>query len=235
MSSKRFNLKYFKKIPLGFILLLALFAGAIYLFTWLAHEVVREQEAWVDESVFNYLGAHVISPGLTTFMKGITFFASAKFLPFAYGAVFLVLILEKLYRRASEIFIIGAGGFLVIYFMKMWFHRVRPPDPLIGPLSNFSFPSGHATSGFVFYGLLIFLLWKTSMKNIYKYIIGIGLVSFALLIGFSRIYLRVHYTSDVVAGFCIGLAWMLLSVWVLERMKKKSGDEIVKEKGKAEG
>lgn len=232
MSSKSFNLKYFKKIPLGFLLLLVLFAGAIYLFTWLAHEVVGEQEAWVDQSVFNYLATHVISPGLTSFMKVITFFASAKFLPFAYGAVLLVLILEKLYRRALEVFVIGAGGFLVIYFMKVWFHRDRPPDPLIGPLSNYSFPSGHATSGFIFYGLLIFLLWKTSMKNIYKYIIGVVLVLFALLIGFSRVYLRVHYTSDVVAGFCIGLVWMLLSVWVLERMKKKSDFEVSKEENK---
>lgn len=226
MSSKSFNSRYFKKIPLGFILLLILFAAAIYIFTWLAHEVVGEQEAWVDQRVFDYLAANVINPGLTKFMKSVTFFASAKFLPFAYGAVFLVLIIEKLYRRAFEIFIIGAGGFIIIFLMKIFFHRVRPPDPLIGPLSNYSFPSGHATSGFVFYGLLIFLLWKTTMKNVYKYIIGIALISFALLIGFSRIYLRVHYTSDVVAGFCIGLAWMVLSVWVLERMKKKSDAEI---------
>ena len=66
------------------------------------------------------------------------------------------------------------------------------------------------------------------MKNIYKYVIGILLLLFAILIGFSRIYLRVHYTSDVVAGFCIGLAWMLLSVWVLERMKRKSDVEVSK-------
>ncbi len=229
MSSKSFNSRYFKKIPLGFILLLVLFGSAIYVFTWLAQEVVHEQEAWVDQKVFDYLAANVINPGLTVFMKRVTFFASAKFLPFAYGAVFLVLIIEKLYRRALEVFIIGVGGFIIIYLMKIGFHRVRPPDPLIGPLSNYSFPSGHATSGFVFYGLLIFLLWKTTMKNVYKYIIGIALISFALLIGFSRIYLRVHYTSDVVAGFCIGLAWMALSVWVLERMKKKSDAEITRE------
>ena len=229
MSSKKFIITYFKKIPLGFILLLVLFASAIYLFTWLAHEVVAEQEAWVDQRVFDYLAANVINPELTKFMKVVTFFASAKFLPFAYGAVFLVLILEKLYRRATEIFIIGMGGFLIIYLMKIWFHRLRPPDPLIGQLSNFSFPSGHATSGFVFYGLLIFLLWKTTMKTVYKYIIGVALIGFALLIGFSRIYLRVHYTSDVIAGFCIGVAWMVLSVYILEKMKKKSAEEIVKE------
>ena len=226
MSSKKFNKKYFKKIPLGFIVLLILFAAALYSFTWLAHEVVGEQEAWIDQRVFDLLAANVINPSLTTFMKDVTFFASAQFLPFAYGAVFIVLILEKLYRRTLEVFLIGLGGFLIIYLMKIWFQRVRPPDPLIGHLSNYSFPSGHATSGFVFYGMLLFLLWKTSMKNIYKYLIGVVLISFALLIGFSRIYLRVHYTSDVMAGFCIGLAWMALSVWVLEKMKKKSDKEI---------
>ena len=67
------------------------------------------------------------------------------------------------------------------------------------------------------------------MKKFYKNVIGVFLVLLALLIGFSRIYLRVHYTSDVVAGFCIGFAWMMLSIWVLERMKKKSDLEVSKE------
>ncbi len=56
--------------------------------------------------------------------------------------------------------------------------------------------------------------------------IGSILILFAVLIGFSRIYLRVHYPSDVVAGFCIGFAWLALSIWLMERLKKKSDREL---------
>lgn len=221
-----FTSKYFKKIPVGLILLLLLFLALIYIISWLAHEVVGEKEAWIDQSVFEYLRLHVISPGLTSVMKSVTFFASAAFLSIAYVVVFIVLYFEKLYRRMLEVFVIGLGGFLIIYFMKIIFQRARPSYPLLNPLLNYSFPSGHATSGFIFYGLLGFLLWKTTMNQNLKILIGIALIIFALLIGFSRIYLRMHYTSDVVAGFCVGAAWMILSAWVLEKLKKQSRQEL---------
>jgi undecaprenyl-diphosphatase len=106
--------------------------------------------------------------------------------------------------------------------MKLSFRRVRPPNPLIDPLHNFSFPSGHATSGFIFYGLLVYLIWKTNLPKPVKYLAGILLIGFALLIGFSRVYLRVHYFSDVLAGFCIGFAWLVLAIWLMEKFKAKA-------------
>ena len=111
----------------------------------------------------------------------------------------------------------------------MSFRRVRPPNPLIDGLENFSFPSGHATSAFIFYGLLTYLVWKTEIPKLYKYIIGAILITFSLLIGFSRIYLRVHYPSDVLAGICIGFAWLILTVWLFERLKRKSDTTVRKE------
>jgi undecaprenyl-diphosphatase len=93
-------------------------------------------------------------------------------------------------------------------------------------LTNFGFPSGHAMSGFVFYGLLTYLIWKTDLDKRYKYLIGCFLILFCLLIGFSRVYLRVHYLSDVAAGFCIGCAWLALSIGLMERLKKRSSDRL---------
>jgi undecaprenyl-diphosphatase len=98
---------------------------------------------------------------------------------------------------------------------------------LIGPLKNFSYPSGHATSGFIFYGLLVYLVWKTNIPKPYKWLTSSILILFSLLIGFSRIYLRVHYASDVVAGFCIGLAWLALSIWLIEQIRKNKVKRIV--------
>jgi undecaprenyl-diphosphatase len=75
-------------------------------------------------------------------------------------------------------------------------------------LKNFSYPSGHATSGFIFYGLLVYLVWKTNIPKLYKWLTASILILLSLLIGFSRIYLRVHYASDVVAGL---LYWICMA------------------------
>lgn len=225
-SSKEFNKRYFSKIPLGLILLLLLFTGAILLFVVIMQEVLLEEEVGVDNSIFSYLSANVINTPLTGFMKAVTNMASATFLQIAYGALLLFYLFKKNWKRALEIAVIGIGGFLINYVMKLSFHRLRPPHPLIGPLDKFSFPSGHATSAFIFYGLLTYLIWKTDIAKGYKFLIGSILILFSFLIGFSRVYLRVHYPSDVLAGFCIGFAWLILTIWLFERLKKKSDKEM---------
>jgi undecaprenyl-diphosphatase len=230
-STASFNKTYFKKLPLGIIVLLILFAASIFFFVYIIHEVFWDKEYAADKSVFAFLSANVISVKLTGIMKVITEFASSTFLQIAYGVLALFYAIAKNWKRIMEIAVIGLGGFVVNYFMKISFHRIRPPDPLIERLENFSFPSGHATSAFIFYGLLTYLVWKTDIPKVYKYVVGILLVFFSLLIGFSRIYLRVHYTSDVLGGICIGFAWLILTISLFERLKKKSGKE---EKNKGE-
>ena len=225
-STKTFNKKYFKKLPLGITVLLILFAAAIFFFVFIVHEVLWEKEEVADNLMFAFLSTNVISDNLTGFMKGVTYFASATFLQIAYGALMLIYLLFKNWKRALEIAAIGIGGFVVNYLMKLSFHRLRPPNPLIDKLENFSFPSGHATSAFIFYGLLTYLVWKTRIPKFYKFIIGTMLILFSLLIGFSRIYLRVHYLSDVLAGICIGFAWLILTVWLFDKLKKKSDTEL---------
>lgn len=225
-STNTFTKKYFQKLPLRFLTLLILFAAAIFFFVYIMDEVLWEKEDAADNRVFVYLTAHVISPGLTGFMKGVTYCASATFLKIAYGVLVVLYLVRKDWKRSLEIAVIGIGGFVVNYIMKISFHRLRPPDPLIEKLENFSFPSGHATSAFIFYGLLTYLVWKTELPKLYKYILGTLFILFSLLIGFSRVYLRVHFPSDVLAGFCIGFAWLALTVWLFEKLKKKTEKDI---------
>jgi membrane-associated phospholipid phosphatase len=70
--------------------------------------------------------------------------------------------------------------------------------------------------------LLAYLVWKTNMSKLLRCVIAVVLITFSLLIGFSRIYLRVHYPSDVGAGFCIGFAWLILTIWLFERGQRKT-------------
>lgn len=225
-SSQRFNKKYLQKLPAGLIVLLILFAATLFLFILIIHEVLWEKEEALDNYVFSILSAHVISDQLTGFMKAVTYFASATFLQLAYAALVLGNLLRKNWKRAFETAAIGLGGFVVNYVMKLSFQRTRPPHPLIDRLQNFSFPSGHATSAFIFYGLLAYLVWKTNLQRRYKYLIGFVLILFSLLIGFSRVYLRVHYFTDVLAGLAIGFAWLILTVLLFETIKNKSSTEL---------
>jgi len=225
-STKTFNKKYFKKLPLSLIIPLILFGAAIFFFVFIMHEVLWEKEDAADNRVFAFLSANVVSDNLTDFMKRVTYFASATFLQITYGGLVLLYLLLKNWKRAIEIAAIGIGGFVVTYFMKLSFHRLRPSNPLIDKLENFSFPRGHAASAFIFYGLLTYLIWKTGMPKLYKYVIGTILILFSLLIGFSRIYLRVHYPSDVLAGFCIGFTWLSMTIYLFDRLKKKSSIEL---------
>lgn len=214
-------IRFFSKFPVKVLLLFIFFIVSLYLFGLIVHEVLFEKEEAVDRIVSKFITDHIVSDGLTKAMKIITFFGSTNFLLVAYSLLVLwFLIIKRNTRRSMDIAAIGITGFLITFLLKDIFKRVRPLDPLIEPLRNYSFPSGHASSGFIFYGLLAYLIWQSDIKNLYKYISASVLILISLLIGLSRIYLRIHYASDVLAGFCVGYAWLAISIWVLQRLKK---------------
>jgi membrane-associated phospholipid phosphatase len=124
---------------------------------------------------------------------------------------------RKKIKRALDIAMIGLGSTGILNLLKEIFKRQRPLDPLIRDVTGFSYPSGHSFSSFTFFGLLIYILWKTSIKKTWKIILSIVLFLIAATIAFSRVYLRVHYPSDVVAGFCLSITWLMLSLWILHK------------------
>lgn len=215
---------FLKSLLLKLLVLFMLFLTAGYLFGLIVHELFGEQDDILDKTTSAFITDNIRDAQLTKIMKGVTFFASLNFLLPAY--VILVLWLWLIKRNsllAFDIAVIAIASSLLTTFFKRIFQRVRPLDPLIEPLENYSYPSGHASLGFIFYGLLGYLVWKSGMKDTNKYIIAGSLLLFSLLIGFSRIYLRIHHTSDVIAGFCQGIAWLAISIWLLEKAKLSRG------------
>jgi undecaprenyl-diphosphatase len=100
------------------------------------------------------------------------------------------------------------------------FQRKRPLSPLLKAAKGLSFPSGHAIMAVTFYGLLLYILWHTISKDWLKYLATGLLILVMILIGFSRVYLRVHYASDVLAGFIIGLLWLWISLFVINSLEQ---------------
>ena len=117
--------------------------------------------------------------------------------------------------------IVASVSLLSGWLLKDIFHRTRPISPLISDAGGYSFPSGHSLGGFTFSGVLIYLLLLTSIPNYLKWILSVLLILFAFLIALSRIYLRVHFASDVFGSLLVTIVWLSLTFILLETIEKR--------------
>ena len=174
----------------------------------------NEYLIWIDDFSYSIVSLF-ISDTMTNIMKFITFFADP-----IWCILFsvLVIIFWKKIRKAFLINLILV--FMLNYILKLIFSRTRPIDINIITETGYSFPSGHAMISLAIYGFLAYLLWKSDYK--YKKIGVSLLVLLIVLIGISRIYLGVHYTSDVIAGFIVSLGYLLLFIdFIYPKIKDK--------------
>ena len=210
-----------KRISLRLVIVLAIFAVILLLFLFITDEIVLEKETWLDDAVFRLLNIYT-TPAVTGKMIFFTFFGSMKFLFPAYCLfVLYFLFLKKNTLRSLNIAAIGLSSVALLFTIKDIFKRHRPPHPLLPDVKGFSFPSGHSFSAFTFCGLLIYVLWETEVNLAVKWIGTIALFVFAALIATSRVYLHVHYASDVIAGFCLSVLWLAICIFVLNRIEKE--------------
>lgn len=153
--------------------------------------------------------------------KLITYFGTSIFI----GCSSLLLILDLWFRKkdylAMAVVSIGvAGGDLLKRALKNFIHRDRP-DNRLAEASGFSFPSGHAMVGTIFFALLAYFTLKEIKVRSLKWGVGMVIFCLVLLIGISRIVLRVHFPTDVLAGFILGVGYSLSCVLIYEWLKRK--------------
>ena len=209
-----------REISFKTIAVSALFFLSIFLFAFVAHEIVFQKQDLFDTKVFSFLNPHS-TDGFIKLMRVVTFFGSSYFLLPAYIILVLWLWRKRKRNDAINISALGISSFALKAILKQLFQRERPDLQLAEQLTNFSFPSGHALSSFVFCSVLIYLIWKGNLHMGWKWFLSVLLILFALSIGISRIVLRHHYASDVLAGFCVGFVWVILSFWVENKITKK--------------
>jgi len=183
-------------------------AAALLLFAWLANEVLQGATLRFDNTVRDAVHSWA-SPPLTAAMRAITQFGSPEFLILV--SVVLVWRLARTRRkRAVIVLAVGAiGAELLNLLLKELFHRQRPEAFFgdIEPLS-YSFPSGHSISSCCFYGLAAAIVTARMQSPARKALVWAGAALVVGLIGFSRIYLGVHYPSDVIAGYAAAIVWV---------------------------
>lgn len=169
-----------------------------------------------DNAVYSFI-AKFISEPLTDIALIITTLGSAYvILPVC--LILIIIFWKKIEGLAISINLIIS--FLANQILKRIVARPRPTGYRIIEELGYSFPSGHSMVSMAFYGLLIYLIYR-KVKNPYiKWFSCILLTILIFLIGLSRIYLGVHYASDVIAGFCISLAYLALFTQVISQKIK---------------
>ncbi len=208
-----------KQISLEVFAISLLFLTALVLFAYIADEIVLENNTAFDTAVMNYVRTHE-TPLLIKTMTVITFYGSAQFLLPAYILLIIFYLIKKNSAYAIDIAIIGISSTAVMFLLKNIFKRHRPAIPVIKNIVGYSFPSGHSLSSFIFCSVVAYLIFQSSLKKPLKYISTFLLLLISLTIGLSRIILNVHFASDVIAGFCLGLVLVLLSFSIIKKIRK---------------
>lgn len=164
---------------------------------------------------------------LTDFMKFITYFGEGITL-IVIGIMVSIFIKEKKY--GVMLFVDLAGIASINSLLKIIFRRSRPSIGHLIVESGFSYPSGHSSSSMAFYGYLIYLVNKKCKNTIVKRVLTVLLSILVITIGISRIYLGVHYPSDVVGAFIYALGYLILYVLFTGTLGERSKEKVYVDK-----
>jgi membrane-associated phospholipid phosphatase len=207
-----------KRITIRLLFSAGIFLVCLFIFFFIIHEVLLEKETHLDEKIFLWIGPYR-TPLITKLMLFVTFFGSQKFLLPAYVLLTIyALLIKKDSRLSFDITAISLAGTGFLFVMKDYFQRIRPAQPVISNVGGFSFPSGHSFSVFTFFGILAYICWQSQLPKKWKVFLLFIFTTLSLLVAFSRVYLQVHYASDVVAGLCLSLAWLTSSFYLFSQL-----------------
>lgn len=200
---KIFLIKNYKWIVLFICIISLLF---------LIEDVMDEDIMTFDEKGYYIVQKYLISDTMTPFARCITNFANMYWL---IGMSVLLFIIIKNKKTSILFFINLVLSALTNFILKQIIQRPRPIEHRIIDEKGYSLPSGHSMVSMAFYGFLIFFIYK-NIKNKYIKIALITLLSILIIsIGISRIYLGVHYASDVLAGFLVAISYLIIFIHVI--------------------
>jgi membrane-associated phospholipid phosphatase len=204
------------------IVITAVFFVSLITFIFLVRRIFVLKNEELDHKTLDIIRPFINDTN-TSIMNFVTFFGKHEFLIPANLFLIAYFLFVKKHRWYSiRIPAVAISSLLLMFFLKNFFGRERPDDQLLTTAENFSFPSGHALMSVTFYGILVYLAWKNIKSSGWRWTIVILIILWIHLVGFSRLYLRKHYLSDVVAGFAIGFLWLVISLKVISKMEKYS-------------
>ncbi|MBT2757980.1 phosphatase PAP2 family protein [Mesobacillus foraminis] len=214
MKQRLKDIPRFMKLRIITILLLTGFSTLI--FVELSGSLTAGRLHPIDPKVMGFVQTYS-SPFLDSIMIFITTLGSKGVIGLLLVAcISLILLKQRNYWGTLISFLTVAGGGILNLLLKGLFERERPEINRIIDADGFSFPSGHSMGSIIFYGFLGYLVFRSEWKihSKFGWITLLSMVIF--LVGISRVYLGVHYPSDVLAGFSAGFIWLILCISILE-------------------
>lgn len=203
------------------LMALLIFMASLVTFIVIAFRVFALDKTGADNRAFAFAES-LVSDRLTVVMNFFTFFGSHYFLIPANILLAVIYLLRRKSRYTLKVAAIALTSLLIMMGLKLLFQRPRPLIPLLEPARGLSFPSGHSFMSVCFYGLLMIIIWKEEKYHpVAKWTLLIITILLVFMIGFSRIYLRLHYFTDVLAGFSIGFSWLLISSYLIDQVKPR--------------
>lgn len=194
-----------------------LFIVSIFIFIMNSILVITNCYQPIDEIICNLVGS-IQTGWLTDIFKVITVLGNTKTII----AVNALIIVITLFTRRFKLFVLPIASICSGAFntaLKYLFSRPRPVGIELIAQGGFSYPSGHSAISALFYGALVYLLMKSNFK--YKKLLMILPIILMILIPLSRIYLGVHYLSDIIGGFSLGFSILSLILIIFDKVTTK--------------
>lgn len=189
------------------------------LFCILLKEVSEKGILKIDEAFYKFISTYFIRDNTIPVVKAITWFGSFLGVIFV---TFLIVIFSKNWKLGIIIITNAVITSILNRILKNIIERPRPNGFRLIEETGYSFPSAHAMTSFAFYGLLIFIIYKVVKILWLRRVSTIILSLLIILVGMSRVFLGVHYTSDVLAGYLVSLIHLIIFISLIEKL----GDNI---------
>lgn len=208
---KKHSSKYSVNLPYLIILFIALsiFVGGIKLFIKLTESLQTDLLASYDTSISEAIVAYR-SPALTSYFTFVTDLGDTLgYLIMFVICTALFYAIFKNWKYVIQISVVLIMALSSNLLLKQFISRARPTAEHLVTVKTLSYPSGHAMMAMAFYGFLIYLAHHFKISKITAWLVTIILVILILSIGVSRIYLGVHFPSDIAGGFIAGFIWVI--------------------------
>ncbi len=212
----RFNTKVFVGLPLTLVLLA--FGVNMVLLSHLTESVLEMDWIVTVDREFTFLLYNARTDALSIVFYTFTQLGEREAVFLVGGVVSAVFLYRRNYVALLAFWLTLAGVGLSTRYGKTLISRERPADVAYYVVEHFSFPSGHATTAIALYGILAYFLYRHYHTHAQRQLLLWLAAILILLVGFSRIYLGVHYLSDVLAGFLLGALWLLVGISLVEVM-----------------
>jgi undecaprenyl-diphosphatase len=197
------------KSDIEFFIVFTLLTISSFLIFVLIQYIISQKNNVIDYKIF-LLVRQVTNPTGVKIAKIVTILGTGNFLVPAYILIITFLRKRNYTNLVYKTSITAISGLLLGWVLKSIFHRSRPLGHLVSGAGGYSFPSGHALGGFIFSGIVLYLVWNMKFNYFVKWTCTILFSLFGICIGLSRIYLHVHFATDVLGSFFIAIWWLSL-------------------------